>query len=109
MQMDHLISTRKQDLMLAKKKKQKKPETTTTTKKTKGKLKLADFAVAVDQSGNQNSKKINKYLDLVKELKKMRRMSMTMIPTVVVVLETAPKNLVRRQEKLKFRGRFETI
>ncbi len=31
---------------------------------------LADFAVAVDQSGNQNSKKTNKYLDLLKELKK---------------------------------------
>ena len=47
------------------------------------------------QSKIFKSKKRDKNLDLVKELKKIRNMKMTMISIVICVLRTIPKGLVK--------------
>ena len=64
---------------------------------------------AVLGSKIQESEKIDKYLDLVRELKKFRNMKVKMIPIVVVTLQTVPKSLEKRLEALEISGRGETV
>ena len=53
-----------------------------------------DFAVPVDyRVKREESKKMNIYLDLAKELNKLWNMKMTVIPIVVGALGTVPKGL----------------
>ena len=57
----------------------------------------------------KESKKIDQYLDLTRELKKkLCNMKVTLVPMVVRVLGTVPKDLEERPEKLEIR-RIETI
>ena len=55
----------------------------------------------------KESKKIYKYLDLAKELKKMWNMTVTEIP--IVVGEKVPKCLEKKLVELQIRGRIDTI
>ena len=48
-------------------------------------------------------KKIDKYLDLARELKKLCIMTVTMIPIVIGALGTVPEGLEKRLEKLESR------
>ena len=50
-----------------------------------------------------------KYLDLVREFKKIWNMKMTVIPIVIGALETIPKGLVKGLEDSEIRRRVETI
>ena len=54
-------------------------------------------------------KKIDKYLDLTRELKKLWNMRVKVIPIAVGALGTVPKSLEKRLEELKIGGRIETI
>ena len=54
----------------------------------------------------KESEKINKYLDLARDLKKLWNMKVTVMPIVVGVLGMAPKGLERRLEELEIRGRI---
>ena len=71
---------------------------------------LVDFAIPVDQRLKiKESENINKYLDLTRKLKKQWNMKVTVIPIVVGALGTVPKGLEKKVEKLKIKGRIETI
>ena len=48
----------------------------------------------------KESKKINRYLDLASELKKLWNIRVTVIQFVFGALETVPKGLEKRVEKL---------
>ena len=56
----------------------------------------------------KQSKKVNKYLDLAREQKKLWNMRVMVIPIVIGTLRV-PKGLDRRLEELKISGRFETV
>ena len=57
----------------------------------------------------KENEKIDKYLNLARELeKKMRNIKVTVIPIKIVALGTVPKGLERRQVVLEIRGRIET-
>ena len=94
--MDHPIQSRRVDLMW-------------TTKKRK-KTYLVDFYFLTDH-GMKMKKivKVNKYLDLAKELKKPQDMKVTVIPVVVGALGTIPWNWERNVEELEIRGRIKTL
>ena len=51
----------------------------------------------------------DKYLDLVRELKKLWNMKVTFIPIVIGVLGTITGVLIKGLEELEVRGRMETI
>ena len=53
--------------------------------------------------------KLDKYLDLARELKKFCIMEMTMIQIMVWALETVLKNLKKRLDKLEIRRPIEII
>ena len=55
----------------------------------------------------KESEKIDKYLDLARELKKLWNVKVTII--VIGALGTVPKDLVLGLEDLEIRGRVETI
>ena len=57
----------------------------------------------------KESVKSDKYLDLARELRKLRNMKVKMIPTVIRVLWMIPKGLEREHEEMKIEGRTETI
>ena len=58
----------------------------------------------------KENEKIDKYLDLARELKKkLWNMRVKGIPIVVGALGTVPKNLEKRLENREIRGRIETI
>ena len=57
----------------------------------------------------KENEKIDKYLDLVRELKKLWNMKVTAIPIVVGVFEAVPKRLEKKLEELKIRGRIDTV
>ena len=69
-----------------------------------------DFAVPTDLKINlkEGGKRI-KYLDLARDLKKLRNIKVTMIPSVIGVLDTVTTGLVKGLEDLKIRGRVGTI
>ena len=53
--------------------------------------------------------KINRNLDLGREVEKLRNMRITVIPIVVGALGILPKRLKLRLNKLEIKGRIETI
>ena len=79
-QMDRLISTRRQDLVIVKKKKKKT-------------CRIVDFVVQADYSVElKESEKTDKYVDLARELKKLWNMKVTVIPFVHGVPGTVAKS-----------------
>ena len=70
-QTDQLIPVRRPDLIIINKKKKRI-------------CKIVDFAVPADHRINlKESEKKNKYLDLARELKKLRNMKITIVPIVI--------------------------
>ena len=71
---------------------------------------LVDFTVPMSHRVKmEERKKINKYLDLARKLKKQWNMRVTMIWIVVGMLGTVPKDLEKRLDELEIRGRIKTI
>ena len=95
-QTDHQISARRQDLIIIKKKKRT--------------CRIVDFAVPVDPRVKlKECEKRDKYLDLARELKKLRNMKVTIIAIVIGALGTVTKGLVQGLKDLEIRGRVESI
>ena len=100
-QTDHLIPARRPDLIIIKKKKKKKKKRT---------CKIVDFAVPADHRIKlKECEKKDKYLDLVRELKKLWNMQVTIIPIVIGAFGTVTKGLLKGLEDLEVGGRVETI
>ena len=57
----------------------------------------------------KESEKRDKYLILVRELKKLWNMKVTFIPIVIGALGTVTEGLLKGLEDLDIRGRVETI
>ena len=102
-QTDHLISARRQDLIIMNKKKKKK--------KRKRICKIVDFAVPADHRIKlKECEKRDKYLDLARELKKkLWNMTVTIIPIVIRAFGTVTKGLLKGLEDLEVGGQVETI
>ena len=100
-QMDHLIPARRPDLIIINKKKKKK-------KKRKKICKIVNFAIPADHRINlKECEKKDKYLDLAKELKKLRNMKVRIVPIVIGAFGTITKGLLKGLEEV---GRWvETI
>ena len=68
------------------------------------------FAIPADHRVKiKDSRMIDKYLDLARELKELWNMMATVIPIVVGALGTIPKGLEKRLWKLEMRGRIDAI
>ena len=94
--MDHHVSARWPDLMIVNKKKRS--------------FWIVNFIILTDHRVKlKESKKRDKYLDLIRELKKLWNMKMTMIPIITGALSTVTKRLVQGLEDLEIRGWIETI
>ena len=95
-QTDPLISARRPDLVIINKRKRI--------------CKIVDFAVPADYRINlKESEKMDKYLDLARELKKLWNMIVTIVPIVIGALGTVTKGLLKGLEDLEVSGRVETI
>ena len=95
-QTDHLILARKPDLIIINKKKRI--------------CETVVFVVTVDHRINlEECKKKDKYLDLARELKKLRDMKVMIVPIVIGALGTITKGLLKGLEDLEVGGRVETI
>ena len=72
---------------------------------------LVDFAaISADHRLKiKESEKIDKYLNLAKELKKLLNISMKVIPIVVGALGRVPEGLKKRLEELEIRGGIKTL
>ena len=93
---DHLIPTRRPDLIIINKKKRI--------------CKIIDFAVPADHRINlKECTKKDKYLDLARELKKLWNMKVTTVPIMIGALGTITKGLLKGLEDLDVGGRVETI
>ena len=93
---DHLISTRKPDLIINNKKKIT--------------CKIVDFAVPADHRIKlKECEKKENYLDLARELKKLWNMRVTIVPIVIGAFDTVTKGLLNGLEDLEVGGRLETI
>ena len=69
-----------------------------------------DFATTADHRVKlKESEKIDKHLDLARELKKLWKMKVTVITIVIGVLGIVTKGLVQGHEELDISGRVETI
>ena len=55
------------------------------------------------------SEKKDKYFDLTRELKKLRNMKVTIIPTGIDALDTVTKGLIKGLEDLEIKERLEII
>ena len=68
------------------------------------------FGVPVDHGIKlkENEKK-DKYLDLIRELKKLWNIKVTFIPIVIGAFDIDSKGLLKGREDLEIRGRVETI
>ena len=89
---DPLITARKPDLIIINKKKKKKRKIT---------YKIVDFAVLADHIIKlKETEKKDKYIDLVRELKKIWNMKVTIIPIVNGAFGTVTKGLLKGQEDL---------
>ena len=76
----------------------------------KGNCKIVDLAVPPDHRIKlKECEKKNKYLDLARELKKLRNMQVTIIPIVIGAFGTVTKRLLKELEDLEVGGRVETI
>ena len=72
--------------------------------------KIVDFAVPADHIINlKESEKKDKYLDLVRELKTLWNMKVTIVPIVIGAFGTITKGLLKGQEDLEVGRRVETI
>ena len=101
-QTDHLISARRQDLIIINKKQK--------IIKIKRTCKIVDFAVLADNGIKlKESEKKDKYLDVARELKKLLNMKVTIIPIVIGAFGTVTKRLLKRREDLGVGGWVETI
>ena len=90
---DHLISARRPDLIIINKKMRT--------------CKIVDFAVPADHRIKlKECEKKDKYLDLVRELEKLRNMKVTI---VIGAFGTVTKGLLKRLEDLEVGGRVKTI
>ena len=68
------------------------------------------FPVPVDHRIKlKESKKRNKYLGLIWELKKLWNMKVTFTPIIFGALFTVTKELIKEQEDLEIKGKAETI
>ena len=94
-QMDHLIPALRPDLVLIKKNQDLPSHRFSCSNGPQIKMK--------------EIKKIDKYLDLVRELKKQWDMSVTVIPMVVGALGLVSKGLEGRLVELEIKGRVKTI
>ena len=71
---------------------------------------LVDFAILTDNKVKmKESKKIDKYLDLGKNLEKLWNMKVTVTPIVIDAFETVPKSLEKRLGKWKSDGKSQEI
>ena len=71
---------------------------------------LKGFAIPVDHKEKiKESKMRDKFLNLARELKKLRNMKVTVILIVAGVLRTVPKGLEKRLVELEGRKRIENI
>ena len=69
-----------------------------------------DFAIPADHRIKlKESEKKNKYQDLARELKKLRKIKVIIIPIVIGAFGTVTKELLKGLEDLEIRGRVETI
>ena len=95
-QTDHLISTRRPNLIIINK---------------KGRTcKIVDFAFLADHRVKlKESEKKDKYLDLAWKLKKLWNIKVTFIPIEIGALGTVTKGLLNGLEDLEIRGRVENI
>ena len=87
-----IISDRRPDQVIAKKKKKQRTS------------RIVDHCEKLKEN-----EKRDKYLDLARELKKLRNMKVTVMPIVIDALVTIPKALVKELEDLKIREQVETI
>ena len=95
-QTDHLFSARRPDLMIVEKKKERICW--------KGNFTVpGDHWVKLKESENRD-----KYLDLARELKKLRNIKVTVISIVIDTLGTVAKGLIQGLEDLEIRRREET-
>ena len=97
-QTDHLILARRPDLIINKKKKKKRI------------CKIVDFAVPADHRIKlKECEKKDKYLDLARELKKLRNMKVTIVPIVIGAIGTITKGLFKGLDDFEVGGRVESI
>ena len=72
--------------------------------------KMVDFAVPADYRINlKECEKKYKYLDLARELKKLRNVKVTIVPMVTGAFGTVTKGLLKDLEDMEVGGRLETI
>ena len=95
-QTDHLIPARRPDLIII--------------NKTKRTCEIVDFAVPADYRIKlKESEKMDKYLNLARELKELWNMRVTIIPIMIDAFGTITKGLLKGLEDLEIRGWVETI
>ena len=95
-QMDHLISARRPDLIIINKKKR------TCT--------IVDFSLPADHREKlKESEKKDKYQDFARDLIKLWNMKVTVITIVIGALGTVNKGLVKGLEDLVIRGKAKTL
>ena len=71
--------------------------------------KIMDFAVPADHRVKlKESEKKYKYLDLIRELKKLRNMKVMFILIIIGALGTVTERLIKTLEDLEIRGQVET-
>ena len=88
--MDHPIQARRLDLILIDKKERT--------------CHFTDVAVSADHRAQvKECEKLNKYLDLAREQKKLCNMKMTVIPIILVTLGTIPKNMEKGPDEQEIR------
>ena len=87
-QTDHLIPARRPDLIIINKKKRT--------------YRIVDFAVPADPRIKlKECEKRDKYIDLARELKKLRNMQVTIIPIVISAFGKVTKGLLKGLEDLE--------
>ena len=93
---NHLISTRRPDLMIFNKKKRIS--------------KIVDFAVPADHGIKlKECEKRDNYLNLARELKRLWNMKVTIVPIVIGAFGTINEGLLKGQDDLEVCERVETI
>ena len=71
---------------------------------------LMDFAAPADHRVKmKENEKIDEYFDLIRELKMLWNMKVTVIPIVVGALGTVPKCPEKRRCEVKISGRIKNI
>ena len=95
-QMDHLIPARKPNLIIKNQK--------------KGTCKIVDFTLPADYRIKlKEYEKKDKYLDFVRELKKLWNMKVSIIPIAIGAVGTETRELLKGLENLEVCGRVGTI